>query len=152
MVIEGLIRLLLTVGVAFVVGKLVSKLRLPAILAAVIVGLLIIRAVLAVLMPSFSGTADTLPEDVPDAPEWVERQLLPINEYSRPGEKLTAVNGVVVHYTGNPSTTAQQNRSYFAGLAQSGEYESADMLIKAADKRMYIDKENTERNRHGIRP
>lgn len=107
--------------------RLPRELRLPAILAAVIVGLLIIRAVLAVLMP---GTADTLPEDVPDAPEWVERQLLPINEYSRPGEKLTAVNGVVVHYTGNPGTTAQQNRSYFAGLAQSGEtFASSNFVI-----------------------
>ena len=107
--------------------RLPRELRLPAVLAAVIVGLLIIRAVLAVLMP---GTADTLPEDVPDAPEWVERQLLPINEYSRPGEKLTAVNGVVVHYTGNPGTTAQQNRSYFAGLAQSGEtFASSNFVI-----------------------
>lgn len=66
-------------------GRLPRELRLPAILAAVIVGLLIIRAVLAVLMPGTPSTAEALPEDVPDAPEWVERQLLPINEYSRPG-------------------------------------------------------------------
>ena len=60
----------------------------------------------------------------------MERQLLPVNEYSRPGEKLTAVNGVVVHYTGNPGTTAEQNRSYFAGLAQSGEtYASSNFVI-----------------------
>ena len=110
-------------------GRLPRELRLPAVLAAVVVGLLILRAVLAALTPA-PGTAEAPPEDVPDAPEWVERQLLPVNEYSRPGEKLTAVNGVVVHYTGNPGTTAQQNRSYFAGLAQSGEtYASSNFVI-----------------------
>lgn len=110
-------------------GRLPRELRLPAVLAAVVVGLLILRAVLAALTPA-PGTAEAPPEDVPDAPEWVERQLLPVNEYSRPGEKLTAVNGVVVHYTGNPGTTAEQNRSYFVGLAQSGEtYASSNFVI-----------------------
>ena len=110
-------------------GRLPRELRLPVVLAAVVVGLLILRAVLAALTPA-PGTAEAPPEDVPDAPEWVERQLLPVNEYSRPGEKLTAVNGVVVHYTGNPGTTAEQNRSYFAGLAQSGEtYASSNVVI-----------------------
>ena len=110
-------------------GRLHRELRLPAVLAAVVVGLLILRAVLAAMTPA-PGTAEAPPEDVPDAPEWVERQLLPVNEYSRPGEKLTAVNGVVVHYTGNPGTTAEQNRSYFAGLAQSGEtYASSNFVI-----------------------
>ncbi len=41
MVIEELIRLLLTVGVAFVVGKLVSKLRLPAILGWLLTGMVL---------------------------------------------------------------------------------------------------------------
>ena len=38
------------------------------------------------------------------------------------------------------------------GLAQSGEGGSPDALIRTADKRMYHDKENTERNNHGRRP
>ena len=53
-------------------------------------------------------------------PDWVTENLLPLNEYSRPGDALPQVNGVVVHYVGNPGTTAEQNRSYVAGLAQSG--------------------------------
>lgn len=55
------------------------------------------------------------------APAWIEQQFISINPYSRPGTKLAAVNGVVVHYVGNPGTTAQQNRDYFQGLKnQSG--------------------------------
>ena len=110
--------------------RLPRELRLPAVLAAVIVVLLIIRAVLAAVMPGTPSTAEVLPEEIPDVPEWVTQELLPINEYSRPGEKLTAVNGVVVHYTGNPGTTAEQNRSYFAGLAKTGEtYASSNFVI-----------------------
>ncbi len=41
---------------------------------------------------------------------------LTVNEYSRPGDKLRNVNAIVIHYVGNPGTTAAQNRSYFEGL------------------------------------
>ena len=47
------------------------------------------------------------------APEWIDQQFLTVNPYSRPGTKLAAVNSIVVHYIGNPGTTAQQNRDYF---------------------------------------
>lgn len=43
-------------------------------------------------------------------------QLLTVNEYSRPGIPLEEVNGIVVHYTANPGTSAQKNRDYFEGL------------------------------------
>lgn len=46
-------------------------------------------------------------------------ELLTINEYSRPAIALEKINGIVVHYTANPGTTAQQNRDYFEGLAES---------------------------------
>lgn len=49
-------------------------------------------------------------------PEWVDEQFITINPYSRPGTKLSAVNNIVIHYVGNPGTTAQQNRDYFEGL------------------------------------
>ena len=45
-------------------------------------------------------------------PEWTEDFLTP-NEYSRPGEPLTEVKNIFVHYTANPNTSAKQNRSYF---------------------------------------
>ena len=71
-------------------------------------------------LPRLLGNAGgaSLPDEVP---AWVDQELLPINPYSRPGTPLEAVNGVVIHYTGNPGTTAEQNRSYFAGLALSQE-------------------------------
>lgn len=49
----------------------------------------------------------------------IEEDLLPVNEYSRPGTGLFEVNAIVVHYTANPGTTAKQNRDYFAGLAET---------------------------------
>jgi len=52
-------------------------------------------------------------------PPTYTQQFLTVNEYSRPGTPLEQVNGIVIHYTGNPGTTAQQNRSYFEGLAES---------------------------------
>ena len=39
------------------------------------------------------------------------------------------VNGIVVHYTANPGTTAQQNRDYFEGLAQSGETHASSHFV-----------------------
>lgn len=57
-----------------------------------------------------------------EMPDWVTQELLTVNPYSRPGTKLCSVNGIVVHYVGNPGTTAEQNRNYFEGLkAQTGE-------------------------------
>ena len=51
-----------------------------------------------------------------ETPEWVTQDLLTLNDYSRPGTKLSEINGIVVHYVGNPGTTAWQNRNYFEGL------------------------------------
>lgn len=63
-------------------------------------------------------------------PGWITQELLPVNEYSRPGEALPQVNGVVVHYVGNPGTTAKQNRSFFANLAVTHEtYASSHFVI-----------------------
>ena len=59
----------------------------------------------------------------------IDVQLLPINDYSRPGDKLDAVNAIVVHYTGNPGTTAQQNQSYFTSLAETGETSASSHFV-----------------------
>ncbi len=67
--------------------------------------------------------------DIP-IPDWIEQDLLPVNQWSRPGDPLPQVNGVVIHYVGNPGTTAEQNRSYFKNLAETHEtYASSHFLI-----------------------
>ena len=43
-------------------------------------------------------------------------ELLDVNEYSRPGATLKQVNGIVIHYTANPGSSAMANRDYFEGL------------------------------------
>lgn len=43
-------------------------------------------------------------------------QLLDVNDYSRPGTEMDPVTGIVIHYTANPGSTAQQNRDYFNSL------------------------------------
>lgn len=56
-------------------------------------------------------------------------ELLTVNEYSRPGSELPEVKGIVIHYTANPGTTAEQNRNYFEGLAESGETHASSHFI-----------------------
>lgn len=51
----------------------------------------------------------------------IDVQLLDINEYSRPGTESDGITGIVIHYTANPGSTAQQNRDYFNGLKDSHE-------------------------------
>ena len=102
-----------------------SPLLLPGILAVVVVLLLGVKLGLE----RFSTAGEETREKHP-APEWVTKEYLPVNPFSRPGTGLEEVNGVVVHYVGNPGTTSGQNRSYFAGLARSGEtYASSHFLI-----------------------
>jgi hypothetical protein len=74
-----------------------------------------------------------LPRSVYDShPAWTE-DFLTLNEYSRPGESLTEINSIFVHYTANPGTTAQQNRSYFESLKDSHERSASAHFIIGSD-------------------
>jgi N-acetylmuramoyl-L-alanine amidase len=46
----------------------------------------------------------------------IQQRLLTINPFSRSGKPLTGVTGVVVHYVGNPGSTALANRNYWENL------------------------------------
>ena len=69
-------------------------------------------------------------EDVP-VPEYVEKDYLTVNPYSRPGDALEKICGVVIHYVGNPGTTAHANRNYFQSLSSGREntYASSHFIV-----------------------
>ena len=56
-------------------------------------------------------------------------ELLDVNEYSRPGIPLEQINGIVIHYTANPGSTAQNNRDYFEGLKDSHETKASSHFV-----------------------
>lgn len=51
----------------------------------------------------------------------IDVQLLDINPYSRPGISIDVIRSIVIHYTANPGSTAQENRDYFNNLQYSQE-------------------------------
>ena len=86
---------------------------------------LLILAVIAVLL------SRGLPgEDIP-VPDYVEKDYLTVNDFSRPGTALKEIHGVVIHYVGNPGTTARANRNYFESLAEGtdGVYASSHFIV-----------------------
>lgn len=46
-------------------------------------------------------------------PDWVDEQFIHRHTSARTGIKLSDIKGVVIHYVGNPNTSAQNNRDYF---------------------------------------
>ncbi len=104
--------------------------RMRQLIHGIIYVLAVIGAVtVIVLMVSALKSLINTKRVVTEAPEITEELLTP-NEYSRPQIALEEVNGIVIHYTANPGTTAENNRSYFEGLAASGEtYASSHFIV-----------------------
>lgn len=50
-----------------------------------------------------------------ELPEWIDVQLIDVDGVSRNGKHLDAVRDIVIHYVGNPGSTAQQNRDFYNG-------------------------------------
>ena len=72
-------------------------------------------------------------------PDWTE-DFLTVNEYSRPGDPLTEVNNIFVHYTANPGTSAAQNRSYFEQLKDNHERSASAHFIIGYKRELAINK------------
>lgn len=72
---------------------------------------------------------EALAVDRPD----IDVDLLTINKYSRPGIPLEEVNGIVIHYVGNPGSTAAQNRSYFENLKDTHANSASSHFIVGLD-------------------
>ena len=94
------------------------------------VGILLILTVALGLYSCISGTGRASGMIDTDASQPViDVQLLDVNPYSRPGTEIEKINGIVVHYTANPGSTAQENRDYFNGLKDSHETEASSNFI-----------------------
>ncbi|MDF2838420.1 MAG: N-acetylmuramoyl-L-alanine amidase [Evtepia sp.] len=84
--------------------------------------LIIVSFMLGVLMIEHVAAGDAKQIDNPKVaklakikmPSWIDEQIIPKDCDSRRGEYLEDINGIVIHYVGNPGTTAEQNRDYFA--------------------------------------
>ena len=76
------------------------------------------------------GTRGLPGEDIA-VPDYVEQDYIPVNDWSRPGTPLEDINAVVIHYVGNPGTTAKANRNYFASLSsgEEGTYASSHFVV-----------------------
>lgn len=73
---------------------------------------------------------ELLEADEEDGRPAIDVQLLTPNPYSRSQEAMGGISGIVIHYTANPSTTAQENHDYFEGLKDSGAtYASSHFVI-----------------------
>lgn len=68
----------------------------------------------------------------PEKPEITEEFLTP-NPYSRPQTRLKKVKNIFVHYTANPGTSAEQNRSYFENLGVTGETSASAHFVISYD-------------------
>ena len=93
--------------------------------------LLCLLAVLAVGGGLFWQLTRGLPGEKIPVPDYVEEAYIPLNSWSRPGTPLEEIDGVVIHYVGNPGTTARANRDYFASLADGREqtYASSHFVV-----------------------
>ncbi len=92
----------------------------------IVIGVILVTAVLGgvilgkiLMTPTAVRTSQENNGENPeeDRPE-IDVQLLTVNQYSRPGIPTDPITAIVIHYIGNPGTTAQQNRDYFESLKE----------------------------------
>ena len=69
---------------------------------------------------------------IEETPDYTVDLLTP-NPYSRPQMAIEEVKGIVVHYTANPGTTAEQNRSYFESLKDTQKTKGSSHFVVGID-------------------
>ena len=95
------------------------------------IALLVILTAVLILRSVFMGRGYQVDVDASE-PE-IDVQLLDINPYSRPGIETNGITGIVIHYTANPGSTAQDNRDYFNGLQYSQETSASSNFVVGLD-------------------
>lgn len=95
---------------------------------------LLILAVLTLVLAVCSFTSHgSKYVDVDASEPDIDVQLLDVNPYSRPGIESNGITGIVIHYTANPGSTAQDNRDYFNGLQYSQETSASSNFVVGLD-------------------
>ncbi len=77
--------------------------------------LVLFLSVIVLLVAGVVGVKSYLPIDADkiEIPSWITQEIISVDGASRTGNKTTRIKNIVVHYVGNPGTTAQENRDYF---------------------------------------
>ena len=104
------------------------RLNTRGILVCILTGLILVNASIITVRLLRGRQPEAADVAVPD---YVQQELLPVNRWSRPGNVLKQIDGVVIHYVGNPGTTADANRNYFESLASGTEdtYASSHFVV-----------------------
>lgn len=104
-----------------------------------VVALCVLGLVLGIRKLSGSGSSgpvdiqtDTTSVQWEGAPP-IQVELLTPNEWSRPQIALEQIRGIVIHYTANPGSTAQQNRDYFEGLKDAQSTKASSHFVIGLD-------------------
>ncbi len=115
--------------------KMKKKLNLKKAVLILVGMALLVGVIASVVILLTQNRAERLDNDgnVIELPDYIITDHLPINEYSRPGKKTDDIVGIVVHYVGNPNTSAKANRDYFASLAVSGATSASSNFIIGLD-------------------
>ena len=87
-----------------------------SLLVGIAAGVLGVLLVMTVLSRCSAEEEKTSGLDIDASEPEISVQLLDVNDFSRPGTEADPITGIVIHYTANPGSTAQQNRDYFNGL------------------------------------
>ena len=96
--------------------KVSVNLEPKSFLAGIAAGVLLTLLVMFLLTRCSAEEAETSGLKLDASEPEISVQLLDVNDYSRPGTEVDSVAGIVIHYTANPGSTAQQNRDYFNSL------------------------------------
>ncbi len=94
--------------------KIKRKKRIRAMVIILIVLVLALCGVLGLTLYKNGGKlpAKQLNVKTLTTPDYVDEQLINVG-FARTGVKLVEINNIVIHYVGNPATSAQNNRDYF---------------------------------------
>ncbi len=93
--------------------KMLSCLRLSRRRLAFALVCVVLAAAIGIAAIRFAPTPISQRLNSTPIPDWITEEYIRFGGPSRRGTPLSEFNAVVVHYVGNPDTTAQQNRNYF---------------------------------------